>query len=216
MYNDVHRKEPAMNAMNRIGNRMTPDEVYRRAELAQYSDSLDRDLRQLAEADEIRKLWRGVYYRPRVCFFGKSFPEFKNVLAAFLKDDDFFMTSLNVYNSMRVGTTQLYNEHLVYTNKLRGRRNIVGQNFFFMNRKFPKEPTLEFYYVDLINNLEMLAEEQDLVRKRAVRNIFELGIDKVRHAAHAYGKATTIKFFDQLYQNGGPGHGEREISASAS
>ena len=205
-----------MNAMNRIRNRMMPGEVYRRAELAQYSDSLDRDLRQLVDADEVRKLWRGVYYRPEVCFFGKAYPEFKKILAAFLGDDDFFMTSLNVYNSLDIGTTQLYNQHLVYTKKLRGQRKVFGQNCFFMNRKFPKRPTLEFYYVDLFNNLEMLAEEQDQVKMYAIENIFELGFDKVRHAAHAYGKATTIKLFDQLYQNGGPGHGEREISASAS
>ena len=205
-----------MNAMNRIGNRMTPGEVYRRAELAQYSDSLDRDLRQLVDADEVRKLWRGVYYRPEVFFFGKGYPEFKKILAAYLKDDDFFMTSLNHYNGLRIGTTQLYFQRLVYTKKLRGQRKVFGQNCFFMNRKFPKKPTIEFYYVDLFNNLEMLAEELDLVRERAVRNIFEMGIDKVRHAAHAYGKPSTIKFFDQLYQNGGPGHGEREVSASAS
>ena len=205
-----------MNAMNRIRNRMMPGEVYRRAELAQYSDSLDRDLRQLVEADELRKLWRGVYYRPRVYSFGKTYPAFKKILAAYLNDDDFFITSLNHYNGLLIGTTQLYNQHLVYTKKLRGQRKVFGQNCFFMNRKFPKKPTIEFYYVDLFNNLEMLAEELDLVRERAVRNIFELGIDKVRHAAHAYGKPSTIKFFDQLYQNGGPGHGEREVSASAS
>ena len=41
---------------------------------------------------------------------------------------------------MGVGTTQLYNEKLVYNHKRDGRMNLNRQNHFFIkNRKFPKK-----------------------------------------------------------------------------
>ena len=189
-------------SMERVGVHMVPGEVYWRAELVRYSKCVDRDLKRMVDAGKIKKLWRGAYYRPEVLSFGKARPLFNKIMTAFLRDDNFLLTSLDAYNSLNVGTTQLYNEHIVYNKKRSGRMKVCGQNCYFIrNRDFPKKPTLEFHYVDLINNMDMLAEEQGTVKALAAKNVSELDTDKVRCAARTYGKAATIKFFDQLYQD---------------
>ena len=180
-------------------------EIYRRAELVEYSRCLDRDLRVLVEAGEVRRLWRGVYCRPEMCPIGQVPPDHIKVVRALLGDDSFIVTSLNMYNAMQVGTTQLYNVWLVYNHKRSGRIKVCGQNYrFIRGRCFPGKPTLAFCYVDLINNLEMLAEDRDAVRTQAVKKIFELGIDKVCHEARAYGTVTTRRFIEQLRRDGSP------------
>jgi hypothetical protein len=41
-------------------------------------------------------------------------PAEETLIRSFLKDDRFLLTSPNVYNSLGIGTTQLYNKQLVY------------------------------------------------------------------------------------------------------
>ena len=180
-------------------------EIYRRAELVEYSRCLDRDLRVLVEAGEVRRLWRGVYCRPEMCPIGQVPPDHIKVVRALLRDDSFIVTSLNMYNAMQVGTTQLYNVWLVYNHKRSGRIKVCGQNYrFIRGRCFPGKPTLAFCYVDLINNLEMLAEDRDAVRTQAVKKIFELGIDEVCREARAYGTAATKRFIERICRDGAP------------
>ena len=194
-----------MEAMERVGRRMELGEIYRRAELVEYSRCLDRDLRVLVEAGEVRRLWRGVYCRPEMCPIGQVPPDHIKVVRTLLRDDKFIVTSLNMYNAMQVGTTQLYNVWLVYNHKRSGRIKVCGQNYrFIRGRCFPRKPTLAFCYVDLINNLEMLAEDRDAVRTQAVKKIFELGVDKVCREARAYGTVTTRRFIEQLWRDGAP------------
>ena len=174
-------------------------EIYRRAELVGYSRCLDRDLRVLVEAGELWKLWRGTYHRPEYCASGRVPPDYHKMLRAFLRSDDFLIVSPNMYNSLRVGTTQLYNIWLIYNHKRSGRIKVLGQSYhFFTSRRFPMKPDLPFHYVDLINNLGMLEEDHDSVRRQVARHAVELGIERMRRVARAYGKLTTIKFFEEM------------------
>ena len=190
-----------MEAMERVGRRMELGEIYRRAELVGYSRCLDRDLRVLVEAGELWKLWRGTYYRPEYCASGRVPPDYHKMLRAFLRSDDFLIVSPSMYNSLRVGTTQLYNIWLIYNHKRSGRIKVLGQSYhFFTSRRFPRKPDLPFHYVDLINNLRMLEEDHDSVRRHVARHAFEIGVDRMQHTARTYGKPDTIRFFEQLQQ----------------
>ena len=174
-------------------------EIYRRAELVGYSRCLDRDLRVLVEAGELWKLWRGTYYRPEYSVLGEVPPDYHKMLRAFLRSDDFLIVSPNMYNSLSVGTTQFYNVWLIYNHKRSGRIKVLGQSYhFFMSRRFPRKPDLPFHYVDLINNLGMLEEDHDSVRRQVARLTLELGVDRMRRAAGAYGMPHTIRFFERL------------------
>ena len=191
-----------MSNVEKLRRRLKCGQVYRRAELADVSTAVDRHLRQLVDAGELRKLKTGVYYRPRKCVFGEVPPEDHKVVASFLKDDDFLVMSLNTYNGMGFGMTQLYNERLVYNHKRDGHMELNGQKFFFLkNRRFPKKPTDEFLLVDLVNNVDFLTEDKDALKERVAQRAWQFDKDKVLRAARSYGKVATRKYFEQVFRN---------------
>ena len=192
-----------MSASQKLKQRLKPGQVYRRMDLVPFSNSLDRHLRRLVETGQLRKIRTGIYHRPTTCVFGEVPALDKKVIAAFLKSDDFFVMSLNTYNGMGVGTTQLYNERLVYNHKRNGHFVLNSQKFYFLkSRKFPKKPTDAFLLVDLINNIEMLTEDGSLLKERVARLARLQGKDEMVRAAKAYGKVSTRKYFDRVFQNG--------------
>ena len=192
-----------MSMAERLKQHLRPGQVYRRAELAEFSNAVDRHLRQLVDAGALRKLRTGVYYRPQKSSFGEIPADERKVVATFLKDDDFLIVSLNAYNALSLGTTQLYNERLVYNFKRDGRFDLNGQKYYFLkNRRFPKRVTDAFLLVDLINNIKLLAEDRDALKDRVVKRARVLGVDKVRRVARAYGKVATKKYFESLFNDG--------------
>ena len=202
---DATRKKleaSSVSNVEKLRRHLKSGQVYRRAELAEFSTAVDRHLRQLMDAGELRKLKTGVYYRPKKCVFGEVPPEADKVVASFLKDDDFLVMSLNTYNGMGFGTTQLYNERLVYNHKRDGHMELDGQKFFFLkNRRFPKKPTDEFLLVDLINNVEFLTEDKNALKERVAQRAWQFDKDKVLCAARSYGKVATRKYFEQVFRN---------------
>lgn len=192
-----------MSALKELKRRLIPGQVYRRADIAALSGAADRYLRQLVEADELRKPTAGVYYRPRKSAFGNVPADERKIIAAFLKDNDFLVVSLNSYNTLGVGTTQLYNERLVYNRKRDGRFYLDGQRYYFLkNRKFPGKVTEPFLLVDLVNNMDLLAEDRDALKDAIARKALELGATKVSRAARAYGKTATKKYLKRLLEEG--------------
>ena len=60
-----------MLVLEKLKRHLRPGQVYRRAELAGFSGAVDRNLRQLVDAGELKKLRAGIYYRPRKSSFGE-------------------------------------------------------------------------------------------------------------------------------------------------
>ena len=128
-----------MAKLNELKRHLKPGRVYRRAELAQWSNAVDRHLGSLLDEGFVQKLSQGLYYVPRQTAFGAAPPDEESLVRSFLKDDDFLLTSLNAYNSLGVGTTQLYNTRIVYNHKRHGEFKLGGRNFFFHSKhRFPK------------------------------------------------------------------------------
>lgn len=70
-------------------------------------------------------------------------------MAAFLKDDKFVLVSFNDFNSLQVGTTQLYNEQRVYNHEKHGVFNLGKRTFSFVRKPFvPGKVTPGFLLVD--------------------------------------------------------------------
>jgi len=72
-----------------------PGHVYRRSELAKWSKSIDRHLQQLVQAGVLQKLFGGVYYCSQATAFVNLPPDDDMLFRAFLKDDHFYIASLN-------------------------------------------------------------------------------------------------------------------------
>ncbi len=191
-----------MPKVNELQKHLQPGQVYRRADLTKWSNAVDRHLQQLVSRGVIQKLAGGLYYYPKKTAFGDAPPEDEMLVRAFLKDDHFFMASLNTYNSLGVGTTQLYNEKLVYNHKRDGRYTLNGRQFYFLKRsRFPEKSSQEFLLVDLINNLHFLAEDKESVIKRVAEKV--RGMDKaiLMKAVQEYAGARTQSFFEKLFRS---------------
>ena len=187
-----------MNRLDQLKAHLRPGRTYRRADLAQWSMSVDRHARELVDRGVLQKLRNGLYYYPKTSVFGQVPPDEKELVRTFLKEDDFLLTSPNAYNALGVGTTQLYNSRVVYNRKRHGHFTLGGKSFEFRRKpRFPRKLTEEFLLVDLLNNLSELAEDPAAVRERVRAKAKELNTDKLRHAARDYGKVATRKFFEQ-------------------
>src|SRR5262249_38617899 len=101
-----------------------------------------------------------------------------------------------------VGTTQLYNETVVYNHKRHGRFTLGGRTFYFrMKPFFPLSLTQEFLLVDLVNNLERLAEDSDQVLARVKKKASELDTASLSEAVRSYGSVRARKFFAEALKN---------------
>jgi hypothetical protein len=190
-----------MASVNQLRSHLKVGKVYRRSELAKWSNSVDRHLAQLTQEGTLEKLSPGLYHVPKKTVFGSVPPDEETLVRKFLKDDDFLVTSPNAYNSLGVGTTQLYNKRVVYNHKRHGEFTLGGRKFFFHTKhKFPKSLTQEFLLVDLVNNLENLAEDQSQVLGNVLEKAKTMNVKKIKQAVNNYGAAKTKALFSFCFK----------------
>lgn len=185
-----------MNRLQEIKKHLRPGQVYRRENLAMWSNAVDRHLRQLREEGTLTRLSGGLYYYPKKTAFGDAPAEDEKLVQAFLRDHRFLLTSPNAYNALGLGTTQLYNETVVYNHKRHGRFELGGRVFEFrVKPHFPKRLTAEFLLVDMVNNLDNLAEDTDAVLERIKEKLPSFDEAALARAVRDYGTMKTRKFF---------------------
>jgi hypothetical protein len=191
-----------MARINYLKGQLKPGCVYRRTELAHWSKSVDRHLDELLSGGILQKLSQGIYYMPKETAFGKTPPDEKALVQSFLKDDRFLLTSNNDYNSLGLGTTQLYNEQTVYNHKRHGKFKLGNRTFNFkIKPHFPRKLTKGFLVVDLVNNLKELAGEQAVVLQNLTMKVAEMDKKKLKQSVAEYGNVKTKKIFAPLIQS---------------
>ncbi len=105
-----------------------------------------------------------MYYCPKESLFGPVPPSDHELVKAFLKDDRFLLMTPNDYNNLGVGTSQLYNETIVYNHKRHGVFKLGKRSFrFVLKHHFPSNLCEEFLLVDLVNHIDQLAENREKV-----------------------------------------------------
>jgi len=188
-----------MKALENVRTHLKPGQVYRRSDLEKWSRSVDRDVAGLVDMGVLVKVSQGLYQCPQRSRFGLLPANTDNLLTSFLKDDDYLVTSPNDYNALGLGTTQLYNFQVVYNHKRHGRFELGGQVFEFHRKpRFPKKATSEFLLVDLVNNLNQLAEDREAVLNRVRTKSAEMDVRRLRASVKKFGKVATRKFFEEV------------------
>jgi hypothetical protein len=178
--------------LNELKQHLRPGRVYRRADLDKWSTSVDRHLQQLTKAGELEKLSGGLYYVPKQTAFGKAPATEQELITAFLKDGHFLVTSPNDYNTLGVGTTQLYNTRKVYNTKRHGTFKLGKRSFDFVRKPFvPAKSSQEFLLVDLLNNLKHLSEDQPALLENIKRKAKQLDQKKLKQLADDFGTVRT-------------------------
>lgn len=188
-----------MTALSELKRHLRPGQVYRRADLAHRSNAVDRHLQQLLADGTLNKVSRGLYSCPKQASFGEVPPEDEKLVSAFLKSDDFLMFSPNQYNSLGVGATQLYNTVYVYNRKRHGRYKLGNREYEFKVKPyFPKKLDESFLLVDLLNNVDRLAEDKHLLLEKSKRAVERVGVSAFKKAADTYGKVGTKKLVSAM------------------
>jgi hypothetical protein len=186
--------------VNELRRHLKRGQVYRRSDLEKYSNAVDRHLTMLVKEGVLQKIASGIYYYPKESVFGTVPPEAKVLVKSFLKDDRFLLTSPNVYNGLGVGTTQLYNKQVVYNHKRNGEYKLGNKQFTFLKKPhFPKQATPEFLMVDLVNNVDTLAEDKSMILNKVADKVKQMDHKKLGKALRQYGSTKTQK----LFNNGG-------------
>ncbi len=183
-----------LSALEQVRQVLKPGRVYRRADLLAVSTSVDRHLQALVQAGDLRKLAQGLYYAPRKSVFGELPPDDAELVRSFLRDDDFLLFSPSAYNTVGLGTTQLYNRTVVYNRKRHGHFRLGNREFDFrVKPRFPHALSTEFLFVDLLNNVDELAEDASAVWARAASRFKQLDSNSLNQALRAYGNVATRK-----------------------
>jgi hypothetical protein len=187
-----------MTKLEALKKHLRPGQVYRRGDLARWSNAVDRHLKQLLDDGTLRKLAGGLYAYPKETVFGKAPAEDDKLVGAFLKDHRFLLASPNAYNSLGVGTTQLYDKTVVYNHKRHGNFLLGGRAFDFRVKPvFPCTLSPEFLLVDLVNNVDRLAESRNEVLARVKERATSYDVPRLQRIARDYGTVRTKKFFSE-------------------
>jgi len=192
-----------MTAVQEIKKQLEPGYIYRREDLSQWSNAVDRHLSQLQKDQTLIKLSGGMYYYPRKTVFGLAPPEEKHLIESFLKDKRFLLMNPHLYNSLGLSTTQLYNATFVYNHKRHGKFRLGGRDYRFIRKNhFPKEMTPEFLFVDLMDNLHKLAEDKGKVQELAYKKALSMDRKVLLSAIHHYGGVKAKNFFSRVFHDG--------------
>ena len=186
--------QPLRGATAHLADELQAGRVYRREDLARLSKAVDRHLQELVSKGTLKKLAPGLYYAPKQSKFGPLPPTDEQVVQGFLRDKDFLVFSPSSYNTVGLGTTQLYNRTLVYNHKRHGVFKLGNRQFNFrVKPRFPKKLTPEFLYVDLLNNLDELAEDRDAVLSQARTKLLSCNQSLLLKTLGSYGSMATRK-----------------------
>ena len=178
--------------MNTLFKHINQGEVYRRSDLEYYSTAIDRQLAQLIKGGQLVKLNQGLYYAPMQSKFGVVPPDDHLLVERFLKDEDFLLISPNAFNTLGLGLTQLYNTMWVYNHKRKGELTLNGKTFEFkIKNAFPQKVDREYLLVELLNNLESLAEDKTQIVDKLTKNVLSFNMNALMKVTQQFGNGTT-------------------------
>lgn len=185
--------------MENLKQNIKPGEVYRRSDLEYHSTAVDRHLKRLTKDGSLMKLSQGLYYAPKKSKFGVVPPADHLLVERFLKGGSFLLVSPNAFNSLGLGLTQLYNTTWVYNHKRHGEFVLNERKMVFkLKSDFPEKLSNEYLVVDLMNNLDELAEDKDQIIKRFHDNLDRFDTVKLGKIVRQYGSGTTKKLLKSV------------------
>lgn len=191
-----------MKNADKLKEAMVLGRVYRRQDLEGFSTAVDRDLKTLVASGDVRKLSGGLYVRPRPSSLGPLPPEDREVVRAFLKTDDFRLTSYNDFNLLGLGLTQVYNTYVVYNHKRAGDFKLGGRHYKFrLVPAYPIEEVVapEYLLVDMLSNLRRLPDNVELVLRNLKNGVRRFDRAKVLECLERYGNPAARRLLRDAY-----------------
>lgn len=177
--------------------------VYRRSDFTDMTSNVDRNLKALVKGGFLKKLQNGLYLCPKKTPFGEAMPDENELLKKFLNDDHFVVYGPSIFNSLGLGTTQLYDKRVVFNRKRHGEMELGGRKYYFYRwREAPKSLSKEFLLVEMFNKLSELAEDQNDVVSKLKTKLSEFNLSKLYYALNRFGtKSAQLKLRPLIEEN---------------
>jgi hypothetical protein len=167
---------------------LTPGKLYRTRELAAFSANPTRWAKRLTDEGVLRQAAHGIYYLPKQTRFGPAAPTERELLRAFLGDDEFVITGSSAWNVLDLGMTGLLMVTLVYNPYRTGEFTLDGGRYWLRRVRYPHPPSAEWFVVDAFENHRMVGADPALMEQLLARHLHDGKYDRerLREAAEGY------------------------------
>lgn len=171
----------------------TPGRVFRTGELAHLTPNPSRLAHRWVARGVISKLRKGLFAVPNPKWFGNAPPREEDLLRSFLKGTPYIETGPPAWNPLRLGSTQLFAYPLIYNHLRSGTFDLDGRIFRLRRVRFPYPPPLEWFVVDLLENLESVCLSSEEAETGLVEQLAGDRFDRARlmEMASTYGTQET-------------------------
>jgi hypothetical protein len=185
--------------------KLRPGRVYRTRELVRWGRNATRLARRLERLKLLLPLGHGLYFRPEASRFGPVPPEDEEVVRGFLKNGPFLFSGPHRWNALGLGSTAILAEQLVYNTKRSGRFRLGNRTYRFRRVRFPRNPTPEWFAVDLLQNHEMAGVGLDRLEEglRGAVRAGTLRSRELRESADRYGTRRTRSLVERAVEAAG-------------
>ena len=117
----------------------------------------------------------------------------RELMSAFLRGGAFVFTGPDTWSALGLGSTALFAHQLVYNTEWSGLFQFGNRRFLLRRVRVPRQPTPEWYAVDLIENHESAGVALDEVEERLRGAVVagRLRAEPLRIAANRFGSRET-------------------------
>lgn len=147
--------------------RLKAGRVYRTRDLAAWGANPPRLAKRLVREGQLVPLAHGLFVHPERSRFGDVPPSDQALMRAFLGDSRFVFTGPERWNALGLGSTAVFANRLVYNTKRSGSFEFGGRRFLLRRVAFPKNPSPEWFAVDLLEN----ADQAGVSRKELAQTL---------------------------------------------
>lgn len=119
----------------------------------------------------------------------------EQLLRAFLRGSAYLLTGSIAWNALDLGSTQLLTVQLVYNTKRSGRFVLGGIPFWLRRKPFPRQPSPEWFVVDLLENQPLLGMDEIALRHAlaAALRAHRFDSQMLLRMARGYGSRATVE-----------------------
>ena len=172
--------------------------AYRTRDLARWGKNPARLARRLVREGRLREAAHGLYYAPIASKFGPAPVPDEALLQVFLDGEPFLISGPPRWNALGLGSTAMFAATLVYNTQRTGEFMLDGRRFILRRVYFPKQPSPEWFVVDLLRHHEMAGVTlSELVKNLVVAlRVGRWDAGKLRDMAETYGTKATLALID--------------------
>jgi hypothetical protein len=181
---------------------LIPGKTYRTRELAAWGANPTRLAKRLLVQGRLSQLSQGLYFAPESSRFGSTPPNEREILRGFLGSSEFVLTGPPAWNALGLGTTAEFALTLVYNTKRSGEFLLGNLRFRLRRVRFPSNPPLEWFVIDLLEHHEMAATDLDQLEDALRRALAQGRFDRERlgKMANEYGTEATRRLVARCFE----------------